>query len=140
MLILIEKHLRPTQKTWACNLWKYVLSRIYGPSSRQTGDNGVGDTLVCPSINCRQKATTFPIWVQFLNLCDKTPVFPTQISYYESKHYSMYDSTYKPKSQKESYQSILSRTIITVVLRDMRNVPMKPLFQWDLPISIVSTL
>ena len=31
-------------------LQKYIRSRIDGPSSRQTGDNDVGDTLVCRSI------------------------------------------------------------------------------------------
>ena len=58
--------------------------RIDGPSSCYTGDNGVCETNVCPSIKCRKKAITFPVWVQFLNLFDKTPVLLRQISYYES--------------------------------------------------------
>ena len=34
-------------------LYKYVLLRNDGPSSRYTGDNGADDTLVCPSIKRR---------------------------------------------------------------------------------------
>ena len=51
------------------------------PSSRYTGDDGFGDTLVCSSTRRSQKAMTFPVWVQFINLCDKTPMLLRQISY-----------------------------------------------------------
>ena len=95
---------------------------IYGTSSRQTGDDGVGETNVCPSIKFRQKASTFPIWVQFMKLCDNTPVFPQTNLLLGIKRYSTYDSTYERKSQQESFQSVLSRTISTVVLMDIRNV------------------
>ena len=62
-------------------MYKYVRSRVDGPSSRLTGDDGVGDTLICPGIYCRKKAITSPVWVQFINLCDKTPVFLTETAY-----------------------------------------------------------
>ena len=62
-LILIIQHLRSTRKTWSQNLQKYVLLRVDGPSSLQTGDDGVGDTRVC-------------------YLCDKTPMFLRKIAYY----------------------------------------------------------
>ena len=34
-------------------MYKYFLLRVDVPSSCQTGDDGVGDTLVCPSIKRR---------------------------------------------------------------------------------------
>ena len=37
--------------------------------------------LVCLGICCTQKAMTFPVWVLFLNLCDKTPVLLRHIAY-----------------------------------------------------------
>ena len=139
MLVLIEQHLRQTRKTWARNLQRYVWSRVDGTSSRQTGDNGVGDTLICPVIYFRQKVITFPVWVQFINLCDKTAVFLRQIAYQESNIIQCMNPRTKV-SQQEYYQSILSRTISTIVHMQTRFVPLAPFFHWDLPISIVSNL
>ena len=34
---------------------------------------GVGDTILCPGIKRRKKEMTFPVWVQFINLCDIRP-------------------------------------------------------------------
>ena len=94
---------------------KYFRSRADGPSSRQTGDDGVGDTLVCPGIFCRQKAITSPVWENFLNLCDKTPVFVIETAYQESNVIQRMTPRTNV-SQQESYQSIISRTISTIVL------------------------
>ena len=44
---------------------------------------GVGDTILCPGIKRRKKEMTFPVWVQFINLCDNTPVFLRHIAYQE---------------------------------------------------------
>ena len=139
MLILIVEKLRPTQKTWPRNLQKYIWSRVDGPSSCQNGKNGVGDTLICPGIKRRKKAMTFPVQVKFIILCDKTPVFLRQIAYQESNIIQRMTPCTNV-SQQESYQSILSHTISNIVLMDMITVPLTPFFQWDFPISIVSTL
>ena len=69
------------KKLYIPHVEKYVLSRVDGPSSRQTGDEGVGEKNVCPGIKRRQKAITFPVCVQFLKLCDKTPVLLRQIRF-----------------------------------------------------------
>ena len=62
-------------------MYKYVRSHVDGPSSRLTVDDGIGETLVCLGMCYTQKAMTFPVWVLFLNLCDDTPVFPTETAY-----------------------------------------------------------
>ena len=115
---------------------KYFLSRVDGPSRRQNGDNDVGDTLVCIGIYCRQKAITSPEWLKFINLCDKTPGFLRQSTYQELDVIQRMTPRTNV-SQQESYQSVLSRTICTILLMDMRFVPLTPLFQWDIAISIV---
>ena len=66
------------------SLYKYVQLCIDGPSIFQTVDDGVGDTIVFTITKRRQKAMNFPVWVQFLNLCDKTLVFPRIIAEQES--------------------------------------------------------
>ena len=62
-------------------MYTYIRSLIDGPYSHYTVDDGDGDKLVCLSMYFRQKAMTFPVWVLFLNLCDKTPVFLRHIAY-----------------------------------------------------------
>ena len=86
-----------------------------------------------------KKAMTFPVWVLFLNLCDKTPVFLRHIAYYESNVIQRMIPHTNVNHSRNPYQGILSHTISTVVIMDMRNVPTTQLFHWDLPISIVST-
>ena len=66
------------------SLQKYVRSHLDGPSSCQTGDDGIGVQLVCLGMCYMQKATTLPVWVLFINLCDDTPVFLIEIVYQES--------------------------------------------------------
>ena len=115
MLILIVEHHHPTRKTWARNLQKYVRSHVDGPSSRQTGDNGVGVQLVYLGICYMQNAMVFPKWLLFINLCDDTPVFLTETAYQESN--VIHRMTPRTNvSQQESYQSIISCTISTLVL------------------------
>ena len=41
-------------------LQKYVWSRVDGPSSRQTGDDGFSDTLVCCKYKTQIKGDDFP--------------------------------------------------------------------------------
>ena len=72
---------RPFLLLYKERMYKYVRSRVDGPSSRYTGDDDVGYSLVCPSINRRQKEMTFPVLVQFINLCDNTPVLLRTIAY-----------------------------------------------------------
>ena len=105
-----------------------------------TGKDGVGKLLVFIGICYMQKGMTFPVWVLFLNLCDKTPVFLRHIAYYESNFIQCMIPRTNVNHSRNPYQGILSCTISTVVLMDMKNVPMSPLIHWDLPISIVSTL
>ena len=59
--------------------------RVHGPSIRYNGDNGVGEKNICPSIKHRQREITFPVWSQFINLCDSMPVLLRQIAYQTSK-------------------------------------------------------
>ena len=72
---------------------------------------------------------TFPIRVLFLNLCDKTPVILRHITYQESNVIQRMIPRTNISSQ-ESYQSILSRMISTIV-------PLKPLFQQTRPTDII---
>ena len=101
----------------------------HGLASRQTGDDGIGDKLVCSGICCMKKTTTFPVWVLFINLCIDTPVFLTEIVYQESNVIQRMTPRTNISSQ-ESYQSILSRTISTIV-------PMTPLFHHNSPTDII---
>ena len=140
MLKGIVEYLRLTRKTLAHNLQKYIRSRVDGPSRRQTGENGVGEKLVYLIMYCRKKAMTFPVWVLFLNLCDKTPMFLRYIAYYKLNVIQSMIPRTNANHSRNPYQGILSRTISTVVLMDMKNFPMIPLFHWDLPIYIVLTL
>ena len=82
----------------------------------------------------------FPVWVLFLNLCDKTPVFLRHIAYYKSNVIQCMIPCTNVNHSRNPYRVILSRRISTVVLMNIRNFPMTPFFHWDLPISIVSTL
>ena len=111
---------------------KYVRSHVDGPSSCQTGGDGIDETLVCFSICCTQKTMTFPVWViflKFVNLCDDIPVFLTGTTYQESNAIQCM-TPHTNVSSYESYQSIISRTISTIV-------PLTPSFQQNRPTDII---
>ena len=76
---------------------------------------GFFDKLVCYSKCFRSKAGTFPVWVLFINLCDDTPVFLTETTYQESNVIQSM-TPHTNVSSQESYQSIISCRISTIVL------------------------
>ena len=55
--------------------------KLMGRPAARLETMAFGDKLVCCRMYCLKMAMTSPVWVQFINLCDDTPVFLTETAY-----------------------------------------------------------